>query len=127
MSTFSALEIGKRSMISHSKANKVIGHNLANANNKNYSRQRVRLSTVTPLTDPSLMRAGSAGQVGQGVEVTSVERVKDIYLDQRIFTESGQQSFWKTNTANLTDIERVQGALNKNNLQNKMDEFWQGW
>ena len=107
------MEIGRRSLTAHQKALSVIGHNLANANTDGYSRQRVTLKTVDPLYDSSLVRAEVAGQIGQGVEAVAIERVRDIYLDERIHTEIGHSSFWKTTHNNLKDIERVQGALEK--------------
>lgn len=126
-STFLGLEIGKRSLMSHQQGLKVIGHNLANADNENYSRQRVILDTVDPLYRADLARVHRPGQVGQGVKVAEVRRERDIYLDKRIYNEVGKFEYWKANDFHLNDIESIYNALGEINLQEKMDIFWSAW
>ncbi len=126
-STFLGVEIGKRTLISHQKALSVIGHNVANANNENYSKQKVIFQTLDPLYRAQLNRAERAGQIGQGVEVASIRRERDIYLDQRIYTENGKQTFWEVKEGHLVDLENVYNAIGEINFQEKLDSFWQGW
>ncbi len=126
-STFLGLEIGKRALLSHQKALRVIGHNISNANNEHYSKQRVILSTLDPLYRPQLNRAERPGQIGQGVEVSVVRRERNVYLDQRIYTENSKQQFWKINESHLVDLENIYNAIGDINLQQKLDNFWQGW
>jgi flagellar hook-associated protein 1 FlgK len=53
----------------------VAAHNIANANKPGFSRQRAMLATQTPNYFPY-------GQVGRGVAVDDIERVRDEFLDQ---------------------------------------------
>ncbi len=55
-STFTGIEIGKRSLNAHNQALNTIGHNLANASAEGYSRQRVQLGATDPLYAPELNR-----------------------------------------------------------------------
>ncbi len=126
-STFLGIEIGKRSLMAHQKGLSVIGHNISNADNKTYSRQRAILSAVDPLYEPALNRAEVAGQIGQGVQVSEIRRERDKYLDIRINAETANKEFWKTNQNNLHQIEDVHHALEEQNLQEDMDRFWVSW
>ena len=76
-STFMGLEIGKRGIQAHQKAQTVVGHNLDNINTPGYSRQRVEMTTFDPIYLPGLNRAMTPGQIGQGVSIERVERIRD--------------------------------------------------
>ena len=94
-STFSGIEIGKKSLISHQLGLSTIGHNLSNASTEGYSRQRVQMGAVDPIYRPQLNRAETAGQIGQGVEVQSVERVRDQLLEGRIVAQANGEGYWE--------------------------------
>src|SRR5690606_15020795 len=51
-------------------------NNIANASNPGYTRQRVNLESVVPWRSVS-------GQIGMGVDVTSITRLRDSFLDGR--------------------------------------------
>jgi flagellar hook-associated protein 1 FlgK len=53
------------------------GHNIANVNTEGYSRQRVDLATRQP-------QVSSAGFIGSGVDVSSIQRSYDEYLALRV-------------------------------------------
>jgi len=76
-STFAGIEIGKRGLVAHQQGLVITGHNLTNASTEGYSRQRVHLGTVEPIYAPQLNREETPGQIGQGVQVSRIERVKD--------------------------------------------------
>ena len=91
-SSFAAIELGKRSLMTHSQAIHTSGHNISNADTEGYSRQRVEVKTFDPLYRPDLSRAETPGQIGQGSTVESINRVRDEMLDQRIVAQSNQES-----------------------------------
>jgi len=126
-STFLGLEIGTRSLLRHQKGLGVIGHNMANADNENYSRQRVDAKTIQPLYAPSLNREERAGQIGQGCEIASIRRERDMYLDVRISNELSHAEYWKTRRTMLHEIENINSALGDVSLQTRLDDFWKGW
>ena len=72
-STFMGIEIARRGVAAHQLALQTTGHNISNADNPHYSRQRVNLQAIHPLYDPSLNRPQGPGMLGQGVEAASIE------------------------------------------------------
>jgi len=95
-STFMGLEIGKRGIQSHQQALHVTGHNISNAENKEYSRQRVVITSAEPIYAPALNRANTPGSMGQGSVVSVVERMRDHFIDDRIVTEKDVMGYWKS-------------------------------
>jgi flagellar hook-associated protein 1 FlgK len=87
-STFTGIEIGKRSLVSTSQGLTTIGHNLANSSTEGYSRQRVELKAFEPIYAPELNRENTPGQIGQGVMTERIERVHDQILEGRIDRKS---------------------------------------
>ncbi|MFO8042558.1 MAG: flagellar hook-associated protein FlgK [Alkalispirochaeta sp.] len=126
-STFSGIELGKRGILAHQQALQTTGHNLTNASTEGYSRQRVQLQATLPLYRPQLNRPERAGQVGQGVEVARIERVRDELLDGRIITASGDQSYWETRDRYILQMEQVYNEVGDSSVRNLMDRFWDGW
>ena len=80
-STFMGLETAKRGMSSHQMALQTTGHNISNADNKNYARQRVQIETVMPLYNPSMNRENGPGMIGQGSKAGDIDRVRDKFID----------------------------------------------
>ena len=65
------------------------GHNLANVNTPNYSRQRVELTTDS----------------SSGVQALSVQRVVDDLLNGRLQSQSGVQGYWEAQQSSLQNAE----------------------
>ncbi|MGJ4787558.1 MULTISPECIES: flagellar hook-associated protein FlgK [Leptospira] len=126
-STFSGLEIGKRGLAAHQQALQTTGHNISNADNKHYSRQRVVLQATDPLYEPSLNRAHLPGQIGQGVEIGSIERVRDNFIDDRIIETSGVKDYWAAKNEYLYQAENIFNEPNGTTLRTLMDKFWSSW
>ena len=83
-STFSGIELGKRSIMANTDAITTAGHNISNADTEGYSRQRVQLKEFDPLYRADLERPERAGMIGQGVTKQAIERIRDEMLDGRI-------------------------------------------
>lgn len=126
-STFMGLEIGKRGLQSHQTALQVTGNNISNAENKEYSRQRVTISSADPLYAPALNRAETAGQLGQGSVVTQVERVRDTFIDDRIVGEKNMLGYWKSRDDYIYQIENVYNEPSDNSIRTRSDQFWVSW
>lgn len=126
-SSFAAIELGKRSLMTHSQAIHTSGHNISNADTEGYSRQRVEVKTFDPLYRPDLSRAETPGQIGQGSTVESINRVRDEMLDQRIVAQSNQESYWDTRSHYYTMIEQVYNEPDEVSVRTTMDKFWESW
>ncbi|TAL39887.1 MAG: flagellar hook-associated protein FlgK [Spirochaetes bacterium] len=126
-STFMGLEIGKRGLSAHQQALHVTGHNISNAENKEYSRQRVVITSADPLYTPALNRANTPGSMGQGSLVQTVERIRDEFTDDRIVAEKDVMGYWKTKNDFLYQIESVYNEPSDQSLRTRLDELWKGW
>lgn len=126
-STFMAIEMGKRGIMAHSQALETAGHNISNANTEGYSRQRVKLGSSSPLYMPQLNRAEVPGMIGQGVDVVSVERMRDDLLQSRIVASGDNKGYWNTRSDYLLMVEQIYNEPNDASVRTLMDQFWEGW
>jgi flagellar hook-associated protein 1 FlgK len=126
-STFTGIEIGKRAVNANEQAISVTGHNISNASTEGYSRQRARLSTFAPIYLPGLNRENTAGQIGMGVTVERIERVRDQLLDKRIASQSSREGYWQTRDPYVRMLEQVYLEPGENSIRSKMDAFWDSW
>ncbi|MBN1496928.1 MAG: flagellar hook-associated protein FlgK [Spirochaetes bacterium] len=126
-STFMGLEIGKKGLMSHQQALHVTGHNISNAENKEYSRQRVIITAADPLYVPALNRSNAPGNIGQGSVVQSVERIRDSFIDDRIIVEKNSAGYWKVRNEFVYQIETVYNEPSDQSLRTRLDELWKSW
>ena len=126
-STFSGIELGKRSIMANTDAISTAGHNISNANTEGYSRQRVQMKEFDPLYKPDLERTERAGMIGQGIDVQSINRIRDEMLDQRITSLQNQESYWDTRSKYYTMIEQIYNEPDEVSVRSNMDKFWEGW
>ena len=126
-STFSGIELGKRSIMAQTDAITTAGHNIANANTEGYSRQRVQIKEFDPLYRPDMTRAERPGQIGQGVDVQSITRVRDELLDKRIVAQTNQETYWQTRSDYYTMLEQIYNEPDDISVRFNMDKFWESW
>ena len=126
-STFSGIELGKRSIMAQTDAITTAGHNISNANTEGYSRQRVQIKEFDPLYRPDMTRAERPGQIGQGVDVQSITRVRDELLDKRIVAQANQEIYWQTRSDYYTMLEQIYNEPDDISVRYNMDKFWESW
>lgn len=126
-STFSGIELGKRSIMAHTQAITTAGHNISNANTEGYSRQRVELKEFDPLYLPQLERPEEPGMIGQGVASFSIRRLRDELLDLRIVEQANQEKYWETRSNYYTMLEQIYNEPDDISIRSNMDKFWEAW
>lgn len=126
-STFQGIEIGKRGLSVHQQAIQTTGHNISNADNKHYARQRVVMNSMDPIYDPAFNRAEVPGQIGQGVKISEIERVRDSFIDDRIIDSSSLKEYWGKKNDYLYQVETVFNEPTGTTLRSMMDQFWSSW
>jgi flagellar hook-associated protein 1 FlgK len=126
-STFSGIELGKRSLFAHSRALSTVGHNLSNASADGYSRQRVQLGATDPIYRPQLNRAETPGQIGQGVDVLRIERIRDELLEGRIIANANGEGYWNTRDSYILQMEQIYNEPTELSVRGLMDRFWDSW
>ena len=127
MSTFASIELGKRSLFAHQQSIQTAGHNISNSSTEGYTRQRVQLDSYEPLYRPDLSRAETPGQIGQGVAVSSITRLRDELLDQRIVAQTDQQGYWETRDSYIYMLEQLYNEPEDTSVRTRLDQFWDSW
>ncbi len=127
MSSFAGIEMGKRSLMAQSVAIQTAGHNINNADTEGYSRQRVTIESFDPIYKADLSRAERAGQIGQGVDVQSIDRIRDELLESRIVAQTNQESYWTTRDSYYSMIENIHNEPADISVRTNLDKFWESW
>jgi len=121
---FSGLHVGLRALETQRKSLDVTGHNIANANNENYNKQRAIHKASYPYTAPGLSNHGGAGQFGTGVEIEQVERVKDQFINSQIFNETQTSGYWEEMQRGLEKVEYILNEPSDSGIDSSINQFW---
>src|SRR5690606_37319336 len=100
VSTFHGLETAKRGLTAQQSALYTTGHNIANANTKGYTRQRVDFQATNPYN-------AIYGQIGTGVEPGQVTRIRESYLDVQYRTEYNKLGYYSSISSALAKMEDI--------------------
>ena len=125
MGTFQGLELSKRALYAQQGALYTTGHNIANVNTEGYSRQRVNFETSTPFPVPSRVMPQIPGQLGTGVDIGVVERIRSKFLDMQFRSENSRHEYWDTKQETLGRLESLLNEPSDSGLTKTMDQFWQ--
>ncbi len=99
-SIFSIFDVGVRGMFAQQTALNVTGQNIANANTENYIRQRANLKESTPFD-------ANPGQLGTGVIVESITRIKDEFTDFQVIKENQNLGYLEEKSDILQQLENI--------------------
>lgn len=124
MSGMMGLNIAVRALLAQRRALDVTSHNIANADTEGYSRQRAELVTTRPYTYPSIYNEGHNGQVGTGVQVEAIIRLRDSLVDSRFRDEASLLGEWTHQSKTLQEIELIFGEPSDSGLRSSLDDFW---
>ncbi|MCG7384092.1 flagellar hook-associated protein FlgK [Paenibacillus sp. ACRRY] len=126
-STFHGLETSKRALFVNTTSMQTLGHNIANANTEGYTRQRVNSSATTPIWQIGMTKSAMPGQLGTGVQVDSITRLRDSYLDTQFRRENTSLGAWEVQNTTMTAIQDIINEPSGNGLSAVMDDFWNSW
>ncbi len=113
------LEIALRGLRAQQQALNVTAHNVANASNPGYTRQEARLEATSALSAP-----GMAGQIGTGVSVQQVVRMRDAFLDEQLRNEMSSFSRYNALYMGLSEIETFFSEPHEHGLRTVLTKFW---
>lgn len=112
-----ALDIARRALQAQQSVMNTTSNNIANANTEGFSRQRVNLSTSPPQTSPY-------GLVGSGVNVDSVQRIRDRFVDQQLINERPSFKQYEFKSDALAFIEEIFNEPSDTGLNQMLKEFF---
>ena len=128
ISSFMGLETALRGLQAAQEAIDTTGHNIANANTPGYSRQRANMTESPSLTIAANSNVDGAGvQLGTGVDVTTITRVRNQFLDVQYRAQNSSQNQAQTQSTILDQIQTALAEPSGNGLSKSMSEFWKSW
>lgn len=113
-------DIAQSSLSAYQGALDVTANNIANSSNSDYSRQRVNLSTA---------RAQQLGNLswGTGVQMDSIQRVRDTLIDQQLRTNNQQYSAMDQKSTILNQVENLFSEPSNIGLSSLSAAFFNSW
>lgn len=120
MSLFSSLGTAYSGLQVAQVSTDVISSNIANAENEDYTRQRVDLASKMPV---SL----GVGRVGTGAEVAQIIRVHDEFVYERYRNASGNLEFSNYQNQVMVEISQYFPDVDQVGLLNDLSNFFDSW
>ena len=122
--TFSGISIALRALQAQQVSLDVTGHNVANVNNPNYSRQSALHAATKPYPTPMMGYTPSNGQLGTGVQISQINRMRDSFIDLRLRQQLTNLNYWDTLRDGLTQVELFFNEPTENGIHHALDQFW---
>lgn len=123
-STFFGLQIASKALATQQAALDITGHNIANANNKGYTRQLANIQSAVPLT---FNAAGKPLTLGSGSTLDSVQRARDYYVDRQFRWETSKYEYWAGKEEALNLVEGLLNEPSDYSLSTDLNKFWNSW
>jgi flagellar hook-associated protein 1 FlgK len=114
------MSLAGQALMTQQQAISVTSHNIANVNTPGYSRQRLIMTTNTPLDS-------SIGPMGNGVGGEAIERVYDRFLSAQISNESQGLGRWDAQKDAVELVEMIFNEAGGSGLNQAMSKFWDAW
>ncbi len=127
MTLLSSLDTARRALSAQQAAIQTTGNNISNASTPGYSRQRVDLQTSTPFPSVGMNQPAIAGQIGTGVEASTVSRVRDTFIDQQVRQQTTSNGYWSAKSDALSQMEGVMNEPSDSGLSKVLNDFWGAW
>jgi len=119
-SIFNSLNTGYTGLNASQVAIDTVSHNIANAENEGYTRQRVELSNAYPLDTGS-------GYIGSGVETTDVKRVFDNFVFDRYTSVSADKEYADYNEKTLTQLSTYFPDIDGVGVKADLAAYYDSW
>ncbi len=123
-SSFHGIEMASRALRAFQRGLDVTGHNIANVNTRGFSRQTIEYSSPEAIEFYSGMHPF---RLGQGVHISSVNRIQDMFLQGRMFGAQGGLGRFESLSANLSRIEPMFGEPGTTGISAAMNRFFNAW
>ncbi len=125
--TWFGIEIARRGMKVHQHGMDITGHNLANASTAGYSRQEAVMNPTDPYTNPTMDSSVTPGQLGTGVGVDNIRRIKDEYLDHQVRRATTGTAYWEDQISVLQRAEASFAEPGSAGIGDRIVDFFKAW
>jgi flagellar hook-associated protein 1 FlgK len=128
ISSFMGLQTSLRGLLAQQEAMDTTGHNVANANTPGYSRQEAVLAPTQPFVVPAnSVLTGAGAQLGTGVDVTTIRRIRDAFLDIQYRAQSTSLGDATARSNSLDQVELAFAEPGSDGLASQLSKFWDAW
>jgi len=128
---FGILNMGARGLFASQAAINVTANNISNASTEGYTRQRTVQTSSAPISTTN-------GIFGSGVDVVTVERIRDVFLDGQVrsaksgaaFYEEQENIFLRIESILNDTLDPISDSLEKSSsggLNNLISQFYSSW
>lgn len=123
MGSFGSLSIGISGLYANKRGLETVSHNISNADNPEYIRQRVDYND-------SFMRKAGQLKVGTGANVQGIRQIRDEFLDVKLRGQVSEYGYWGERYNIFTQIESIVNETGQiddkvpGGLAKTMDDFW---
>ena len=100
MATSDVLSIGLSGVLTSERSLATASHNIANANTKGFSRQRVQVDTRPP-------QLSGVGALGTGVKINNVKRIHDEFVSSEMRSNASIANGLQTNYEFTSQIDNM--------------------
>jgi flagellar hook-associated protein 1 FlgK len=106
----------------------VTGNNIANSNTEGYTRETALLQTNQPIVVPAISSlTGRGAQIGTGVSVATITRVRNEYLDAQFRTQTSAHSGATTQFEELSQAQATFNEPSSSGIASQLSAFWSAW
>jgi flagellar hook-associated protein 1 FlgK len=123
-STFMGLNTALRGVLAHQASLDTTSHNISNLNTDGYTRQRAEHVAAPAWSYASAFSQTTPGQIGTGVEVLRIERLRDSFIDANARQQFGRQGESQAMVEQLAQVEAAFQEPGENGLRALMNQFW---
>ncbi len=126
-SPFFGLDVATRALRANQTLVDITNQNIANANTPGYSRQQAVVKETLPYPIPVFKQSGEPGQLGTGVQVTSITRTRDSFTDYQYRNQIAAQGNWTAQQNALKQIEAVVNEPSTSGISSRLNKYWDAW
>ena len=117
---FGILHVARSAIIAQQTAVRVASQNISNAETDGYTRTRAEMVTAPSIMTPY-------GQLGSGVRIDNVSRLRDPLLDANFRRDSGRAASSDLRFQLLDQVQQVLGEPSEIGLSRALDAFHSAW
>src|SRR5271165_5534552 len=122
------LQTALSGLLAEQQALDVAGNNIANANTEGYSRETAVLQTNPPMTIPATSPiTGEGAQIGTGVSVATITRIRNDYLDAQFHTQNSALSGASIQSEVLQQAQSAFNEPSSAGIASRLSAFWTAW
>lgn len=126
-STFFGLEVARSALQANMVALDTVGHNITNSATEGYSRQQTIMASNKPFMLPGMNKPTTAGQIGTGVHVEIIRRLRDVFADAQYRKENKFLGEAETKQKALEQVELIFNEPTDSAISGSIDQLWQAF